>query len=788
LKIEEEATSVHCRDSLADQVIARALDVNHGSSNSQGAGVRSIPNREEHPPLDRSAGAEGASLSAVPHLTPLTGLTSVEATLRIDRGQTNDVRMGTSRTLSEILRANILTRFNLILGSLLALILAIGPIQDALFGIVLVVNALVGIVQELRAKRTLDRLAILNEPRARLMRNGVLEDAPIKAVVLDDLVHVRTGDQIVADGIVRATEGLQIDESLLTGESEPVQKSVNDSILSGSFVVAGSCDYQATGVGLDAYAATLAVAARRFKLTSSELMEGINRLLRYVTWAIFPVAGLLLWSQLRSTPNWRDAASGVVAGLIAMVPQGLVLLTSIAFAIAVVTLARRNVLVQELPAVEVLARVDIVCIDKTGTLTDGTIIFDRVERLDKDFPIDDALGALGHGGDSNATLGAIGAALANPAGWCRTDSVPFSSARKWSGATFTDHGTVILGAPELIADVNDDVAVLASGAELAKTGLRVLLLASTDDPLDQETLPRGLRPLAFVLLREKVRPDAAETLAFFVQQGVAIKVISGDSPHTVGAVAALVGVAQAGEPVDARELPDDLAELGLVLEQRSVFGRVTPQQKQTMVAALQARTEDRRHRHRDGLGRTGDTRGRPGRSTRRPLRHASRRRRRRSASHRQHREGVQPFHHQDRVGHVPRDRRRRRALALSPAATTPDHHRRASHRHTGVLPRLGPQCASVPTRVRRPGTAIRTPRRTGRRLVHVRGLLARPIPPLVTNPATDLGDTGWFDGQLVRTRTARLAIDVAASAARRSDDRQFLASVPGLVDSYFLRT
>jgi cation-transporting ATPase E len=589
LKIEEEATSVHCRDSLADQVIARALDVNHGSSNSQGAGVRSIPNREEHPPLDRSAGAEGASLSAVPHLTPLTGLTSVEATLRIDRGQTNDVRMGTSRTLSEILRANILTRFNLILGSLLALILAIGPIQDALFGIVLVVNALVGIVQELRAKRTLDRLAILNEPRARLMRNGVLEDAPIKAVVLDDLVHVRTGDQIVADGIVRATEGLQIDESLLTGESEPVQKSVNDSILSGSFVVAGSCDYQATGVGLDAYAATLAVAARRFKLTSSELMEGINRLLRYVTWAIFPVAGLLLWSQLRSTPNWRDAASGVVAGLIAMVPQGLVLLTSIAFAIAVVTLARRNVLVQELPAVEVLARVDIVCIDKTGTLTDGTIIFDRVERLDKDFPIDDALGALGHGGDSNATLGAIGAALANPAGWCRTDSVPFSSARKWSGATFTDHGTVILGAPELIADVNDDVAVLASGAELAKTGLRVLLLASTDDPLDQETLPRGLRPLAFVLLREKVRPDAAETLAFFVQQGVAIKVISGDSPHTVGAVAALVGVAQAGEPVDARELPDDLAELGLVLEQRSVFGRVTPQQKQTMVAALQAR-------------------------------------------------------------------------------------------------------------------------------------------------------------------------------------------------------
>ncbi len=549
----------------------------------------SISNREEHPLHGHSTAGSLTPESGHTHSTPPLGLTSAEVAARVERGQTNDVRQGTSRPVGEILRANILTRFNLILGSLLAVILAVGPIQDALFGVVLVVNALVGIVQELRAKRTLDKLAILNEPRVQVVRDGATEELAMGAVVLDDLVRVRTGDQIVADGMVRATDGLQIDESLLTGESEPVQKRVGDSILSGSFVVAGSCNYQATGVGLEAYAATLATAARRFKLTRSELMEGINRLLRYVTWAIFPVAGLLLWSQLRSSANWRDAASGVVAGLIAMVPQGLVLLTSIAFAIAVITLARRNVLIQELPAVEGLARVDVVCIDKTGTLTDGTIVFDRLEDLDGGFPVKDALGALGHDDDSNATLGAIGAAFASPPHWIRNASVPFSSARKWSGASFTGHGTVILGAPEMIADADEDSAVLASAANLAKSGLRVLLLAGTDDPLVEETLPRGLRPLAFVLLRERVRPDAAETLAYFQRQGVAVKVISGDSPHTVGAVAELVGVPQADDPVDARELPDDVAALGLVLEQRSVFGRVTPQQKQTMVVALQAR-------------------------------------------------------------------------------------------------------------------------------------------------------------------------------------------------------
>jgi len=519
--------------------------------------------------------------------TPPTGLSAADVVARTAKGLTNDAAQRTSRTLTEILRANVLTRFNFLLGALLAVILVAGRPQDALFGIVLVSNALIGIVQEIRAKRTLDRLAVLNAPRASVVRDGTVGEVAVEEVVLDDLVSVRTGDQIVADGTVRTTDVLQVDESLLTGESEPVEKHLGDDVLSGSFVVAGSGRFQATGVGPDAYAATLATAARRFTLARSEIMDGIDQLLRYVTWAIVPVAALLLFSQVQSSSGWRDAASGVVAGLVAMVPQGLVLLTSIAFAVAAVTLARRNVLVQELPAVEGLARVDVVCFDKTGTLTDGTIAFDRLELIDESFPAGDALGALADDEHANATLAAVARAFAAPSGWRRSASTPFSSARKWSGASFEGRGTVLLGAPEMILEGDD--AVLARAASRAGTGRRVLLLAASESPLDGDRLPGGVRPVALVLLKEQVRPDAADTLAYFARQGVDVKVISGDSARTVGAVAVRVGVRDAGHPVDGRDLPEDPSELGLLLEERAVFGRVTPEQKQAMVTALQAR-------------------------------------------------------------------------------------------------------------------------------------------------------------------------------------------------------
>jgi len=520
--------------------------------------------------------------------TPLTGLTNGEVAARVARSQTNASGERSSRSFAEILRANIFTRFNFILGTLLIAILAFGQLQDALFGIVLVSNSLIGIVQEVRAKRTLDQLAVLNAPRARVVRNNVTREVAVEEVVLDDIVDLHTGDQILADGVVRTSAGMQVDESLLTGESEPVDKSASSTVLSGSFVVAGSGRYQATAVGADAYARKLTTEARRFKLAHSELVAGINRILRYVTWAIIPVAALLVFSQVHAHDSLRDTVTGTVAGLVGMVPQGLVLLTSIAFGVAAVTLARRNVLVQQLPAVEGLARVDVVCFDKTGTLTDGSIAFDRIQRLDDIARVEAALGALADDENRNTTLAAVAQAFPATDGWVRNASVAFSSARKWSAANFGVNGTWVLGAPEMVLG-SDRPGELGQAAELAATGQRVLVLARSDAQLDGDNLPTGVHAAAFVLFAEQVRPDAAETIAYFAQQGVSMKVISGDSPRTVGTIAARVGVPHADQAVDAREMPDDTPSIGALLEERSVFGRVTPRQKQAMVTALQAR-------------------------------------------------------------------------------------------------------------------------------------------------------------------------------------------------------
>ena len=529
----------------------------------------------------------GALATPVAETSP-AGLSSAEVAERRSRGLANEGGERTSRSVGEILRANILTRFNFILGALLAVILAVGEPQDALFGIVLVTNALIGIGQELRAKLTLDRLAVLSAPRVEVIRDGTPHEIAVAELVAGDLVHLRPGDQLVADGVVRTSASLQADESLLTGESEPVDKRAGDRVLSGSFVVAGSGGYQATEVGAAAYARQLAAEARRFTLVRSELMEGINRILRYVTWAIIPVAALMVISQLHVHDSAREALTGTVAALVGMVPQGLVLLTSVAFGVAAVTLARRRVLVQQLPAVEGLARVNVVCFDKTGTLTDGTIAFDTLIPLDGQAPADAALGALADEENQNATLAAIGQVFPPPSGWARQAQVPFSSARKWSAASFAGHGTWVLGAPEMVL-AGDEQEYLSQAAGLAATGRRVLVLARATGALDGESLPRGLRPAAFIVFAEQLRSDTAEAIAYFAAQGVALKVISGDSPHTVSAIAARAGLPQAGDPVDARNLPEDPAALGTLLEERSVFGRVSPHQKQAMVKALQAR-------------------------------------------------------------------------------------------------------------------------------------------------------------------------------------------------------
>jgi cation-transporting ATPase E len=516
-------------------------------------------------------------------------LAAAEVAQRVERGQTNDSGEKTSRTLGEIVRANVFTRFNAILGTMLVLILVFGSPADGLFGIVLVANALIGIVQEYRAKRTLDQLAVLSAPRARVVRDGSVAEVPIEEIVLDDLVELRTGDQVPADGAVHLSDGLELDESLLTGESDPVLKAQGDQVLSGAIVVAGDGRFQANAVGADAYARKLAAEARRFTLTQSELVDGINRILRYVTWLLAVVAPLLFWRELEDQ-DLPDAITGAVSGVVGMVPEGLVLLTSISFGLAAVTLARRRVLVQELPAVEGLARVDVVCLDKTGTLTEGIVEFERVEHLDPttdDATVEAALGALSHDEGGNATQDAISEAFPAPDGWTRDGRVPFSSARKWSAASYGPNGAWVLGAPEMVVLDGADPA-REKANELAATGRRVLVLASAD-ALAGEELPASVKPVALVLLEEKVRPDAPDTLRYFREQGVHLKVISGDNPRTVGAVAKRVGLDDGADPVDARELPEDTDALADVLETHSVYGRVTPHQKRAMVKALQSR-------------------------------------------------------------------------------------------------------------------------------------------------------------------------------------------------------
>ncbi|WP_409329850.1 HAD-IC family P-type ATPase [Trujillonella humicola] len=533
--------------------------------------------------------------------TPPAGLTAAQVADRVAAGAVNATAARTSRTVAEILRANVLTFFNGLLAALWVVAALTGRWQNALFGGVVVANAAIGISQELRAKRTLDRLAVLSAPRARPVRDGREQEVAVEDVVLDDLLVVRAGDQVPVDGVLRDGSGLSVDESLLTGESDAVGKAPGDRLLSGSVVLAGSGAMQATAVGAAAYAARLAAEARVFTTARSELQEGTTRILRWIAVGLLVVGPLVLWSQFRTEDNadWRDAVTGTVGALVGMVPEGLVLLTTLAFLVATLGLTRRQVLVQELPAVEGLARVDVVCLDKTGTLTSGDVAFDELVPLAPDDGVPAALALLAAADGGNATARALAAAFPDTGGGRAVGGVPFASSRKWSALRTAGDVTWVLGAPEMVLPAPSGPAgrdARGRADDLAAAGRRVLLLARSARPWSGTAadpgLPAGLEPVALVVLAERIRPDAAEVLGFFTDQGVALKIISGDNPRTVGAVAAAVGVPGvdgAGDAVDARGLPEDEAGLGEALEEASVFGRVTPHQKRAMVRALRAR-------------------------------------------------------------------------------------------------------------------------------------------------------------------------------------------------------
>jgi len=540
----------------------------------------------------------GAELDPV-HPVPIPahgraqGLSSSEVAERVARGEVNDVPVRSSRSIGGIVRANVFTRFNAIIGLLWLVMLFVAPFQDSLFGYVILANTGIGIIQELRAKKTLDSLAVIGEARPTVRRDGVAAAVSTSDIVLGDLIEIGPGDKIVVDGSCVETDSLEIDESLLTGEADPVVKRPGDEVMSGSFVVAGGGAFEATKVGREAYAAQLAEEASRFTLVHSELRTGISTILKYVTWMMIPTAiGLVVSQLVVKEHGFKDSIARTVGGIVPMIPEGLVLLTSVAFAIGVIRLGRKQCLVQELPAIEGLARVDTVCLDKTGTLTEGGMDITELRPLQgaNESYVRKVLGALGESDPHpNASLKAIIEAYPDSEDWRCTESLPFSSARKYSGASFSEgngeSSTWLLGAPDMLLAADDPA--LTETERLNEQGLRVLLLARTAGDLDDSRVTDRARPTALVVLEQRLRPDAAETLRYFAQQDVSAKVISGDNAVSVGAVAGKVGLT--GETVDARQLPSEQQEMAKALDEGTVFGRVTPQQKRDMVGALQSR-------------------------------------------------------------------------------------------------------------------------------------------------------------------------------------------------------
>jgi P-type E1-E2 ATPase len=500
-----------------------------------------------------------------------------------------------SRSTSSIVAGNVFTLFNAIIGAFFVLDLGLGLYADSIFGLIAVINSYIGIRQELKAKRTLDELAVLVAPHAKAVRDGAVTSLLAEEIVPGDVVEVAPGDQLVADGEVLGSRGMTLDESMLTGEADGVRKEAGDRALSGSFCISGSGQYRVDAVREDSYAGKLAGEARTFRHPPSPLQGEVNRVIVACVYAMVPLAVLLILTlKLRST-GLEEAAQTATAGLVTLIPEGLVLLMSVTFAVAAVRLAKKDTLVQQMSATESLAAVDTICVDKTGTLTDGELRLLGAEVADG-VDAKAAHAALGRfaasAGDRNRTLEAIGERFPGEAGRV-SGEVPFSSEWKWSGLRI-DSTSYVLGAPDVLSEA--DVLTLPPG--LARVleretaaGRRVVAFSETSEPLPAnpgEQPPPRLAPVALVVLEETLRPDAAETVALMREEDVDLKLISGDARATVTAVASAVGVPQDAGVIEGHELPEHPEELAAAAQRNTVFCRIKPEQKRDLVAALAA--------------------------------------------------------------------------------------------------------------------------------------------------------------------------------------------------------
>jgi P-type E1-E2 ATPase len=520
----------------------------------------------------------------------LSGLSEAEAARLLEqRGEVEPP--ATSRSLASIVRANVFTVFNLILVAAGVLTLAFGHWEDALFIGILVANSGIGILQEYRAKVALDRLAALVAPHATVVRDGTAREVGVEEIVVGDLIRIEAGDQLVADGTLEHADGLAVDESILTGESHPVARYAGEEVRSGSFAVEGSGFYTVTAVGKESYAEQVADVARTFRHPRSPLERSLNHLLFVLVAVMVPLGVLFGYALWERSPDLNEAVTTGVAGVVTLVPEGLILLTSLTYAVAALRMARRGALAQQLNAIESLASAEIVCLDKTGTLTEAALRVTAVvpaPGVDEAF-IAEALGRYAASSPAkNASLSAIAEAFPAPAE-SATGYVPFSSRRRWSAVRVGSVGYV-LGAPELF-----ELGPLAEQAECEQQeGRRVIALGTTATSFERFDLaadpdlapPTDLVPLGIVVLGERLRPNAHDTVAFFQQEGVDLKVISGDAPQTVAAIAADAGIPQNGPPLDGRDLPSDPAELRRLVLDTSVIGRISPDGKRRVVETL----------------------------------------------------------------------------------------------------------------------------------------------------------------------------------------------------------
>ena len=526
------------------------------------------------------------------------GLTAQEVRQRVEAGAINTQGERLTPSYGRIVRKNTLTLFNIIHLLLAAAILwagypwPAGYVRNILFLGIAVCSSAMGIFQEVRAKRTLDRLSVLAQAKVHVMRDGRRRSVTPEELVLDDIVCLSAGDQICADAVVVESSGLETDESLLTGEADRIRKNAGDPVLSGSYAAGGQAHVRVTAVGKDNYATALTREATRERghKHKPQLLRTLNLLIRVLTIVIFPLGGLLFYAKFTAGDGMATSVLGVTAAMIGMIPEGLVLLTGITLTVGAMNLARREALVQSLPSIETLARVDVICLDKTGTITDGSLAFERLEPqngAEKDSTaraIAELMGALR---DSNATATLLRGEFGESTNWVPEITVPFSSDRKWSGATYLEAGSYILGAPNMLLSDALDGPSLALANQYASQGMRVLCLAFSPSPIgENRELPHTLRCAALLLLSDKLREDAAETFRYFAQEGVTLKVISGDNPRTVSAVAVRAGVENAEKSFDMRLAAED-EDYKALAEDYTVFGHVTPAQKQALIRSLQ---------------------------------------------------------------------------------------------------------------------------------------------------------------------------------------------------------